>query len=538
MTALLALLPAVVLLIGALVSLLPIPAKVRNLVSFAAYIVSAASVLIVARLYPDPVTIATPSDVLPMLTLTLGWNAGAVPLGLFLLAILAARPWIGFETDPPSLTIGTLVTAAGALVFLAADNWTMVAAAWLGIEFGLLVVPADENPDRDTAARAFGWNLAALVAWLAAGIILSNEGSTLRLQEVSLQGTAALLVLLALWIRSGLYPFQAAAPANSPSLGVRLGIPLLVGSYLMTRLLLQSSGPIRYVGVMQILALLAVGISALLVVGQPHGVDSFTWVVRALGAPLLVLPFLIRAELAPALALGLGIGAFAASNLLSVALQWRAQTQRLPLTMLLWIIALVVVSMLPLAPAFWSRVGFLAGAYAEGRLTLWLVLVATLALVLIPLWRELYASRDIAPKVPSRSEYVGLAVLLVPMVAFALSPFLWAAPFGQAMQDSATRAVNAVFRPVNMPTLIFTVAGMIIPLLASWELARRWDRRANLVPQQVTAVLDLSGFVRALDFVYRLGRAVMLESMALLEQPPVAWLIFLAIWVAVWLRGI
>jgi hypothetical protein len=115
-----------------------------------------------------------------------------------LLLVLSGRFLLGLGEDAPNFRIGTLVAEAGALLFLGADNWTTVAAAWLVVELGLLIVPDDEPFGYERVARAFGWNLAAIVVWLTAGLIISNQGGSLRLAEATLPSTAALTSLLAI----------------------------------------------------------------------------------------------------------------------------------------------------------------------------------------------------------------------------------------------------------------------------------------------------------------------------------------------------
>src|SRR5581483_11839902 len=415
MTALVPVLPAVILLGGALIVLLPlpIPLRFRNWIPLLANALAALALLQLARTTTEPVTLFEPSDVLPALSITLQWNGAALLFGLFLLLVLTARLLIGIGEDAPSFLAGTLTVETGALLFLAADNWTTIAAAWLIVEFGLLLVPDDESTERERVGRALGWNVAAIVAWLTAGMILFNEGSTLRLEEMALQGTAALLVFLAIWIRSGLYPFHAAAPTSVSAGAVRLGIPLLLAGYLMTRWLSASHGAMSFQNDIEILVLLAVGISALLTIGQPHGGDAFVWMLRAAAAPLLLLPFWVSVRAAPSIGVWLTLGALAVCAMVSVAWLWRAQTPRVPFTLIVWIAALVLTASLPLAPGWWGRVGLLATVYGQGQIALWLLLVAIMSLILIPIWREIFAGRETAPKAITRTEIGALVCLAI-----------------------------------------------------------------------------------------------------------------------------
>jgi hypothetical protein len=262
-----------------------------------------------------------------------------------------------------------------------------------------------------------------------------------------------------------------------------------------------------------------------------------SWVLRASGACLLLLPFFVGARFAPALAVWLASGLFALSGLIAIAWLWRAQLSRLPLTAILWLAVLILAAMLPFGPGFFGRAGLILGAYGEG-IDIWLLLAATMSLILIPIWREVFGSRETAPRAPSRYEIAAFGAAIVPTLLYGLAPLVVLGPWGPAVQQSGELALAAVVPPANLATGAFVVAGLIVPLLASFELARRWAPRASLLPTRLGGILDLSGLARSLDSLYRLARSLVQQSMALLEQPPIAWLVFLAIWVAVWLRSL
>lgn len=537
MTVFVGLLPALVLLGGALISVLPIPQPVRRWIPIGTCLAAAVALLFTARA-PDPVPLLPPNEALPVLSLTLQWNDVALTYGLFMLLLLSGRVLLGMETDTRGLVFGSLVTAAGALLFFASDNVTTLAAAWILVELGLLVIPAEEDDTRQAAARAFGWNLAAILAWLTAGMLVSNLGGSLRLNEIALEGAGSFFVLIAVWIRSGIYPVQAAAPATASTIGMRIGLPLLLGGYLMTRFLMQTQGRMAFAAEMQILALLAIGASALVVVGRLHGGEALTWTLRAFSTMLLLLPFFVSARIAPSLSVWFALGGCAVCFFMELALQWRAELPRLRLTLVVWIVALVMVASLPLSPTFWSRVGLLASGYQQTGIILWLLLVATMALVLVPIWREVFASQDVAPRAPSFAEYLAFAFFVLPSLALTFVPYVFAAPFGDTVRANSGLAFDALFKPLNPGALVFLLAGLVAPVLASLELARRWDPRANLVPVGVTNFLDLTNLVAVFNLVYRFVRVLVQQALALLEQPPIAWLIFLVIWVAVWIIGL
>ncbi|MCC7162225.1 MAG: hypothetical protein IT331_07010 [Anaerolineae bacterium] len=540
MTLLLALLPVLVLMGGALLVFLPLPLspRYRSLFSTVVCALSAVSLIIAATGPAAPQTLFAANEALPALSFTVQWNGAALPFGLFLLLVLGVRMFYRRALDSQSFVFGTLVSAAGILLFFASDNWTTVATAWVVVELGLLAIPSQEGDTREGAARAFGFNLVAIVTWLTAGMVIANEGGSLRLDEAALQGSSAFLVMLAVWLRTGLYPLHAAAPANADTIGWRMGVPLYLGGYLMIRLLLQTQGPMAFAAETQILAVLAVGASALVVVAQPHGGESFVWMLRAAGAALLLLPFFVDARAAPAIALWLTLGAFVLCVFVEVAGQWRAELPRVPLTMIVWLVVVFMIGALPLSPAFWGRVGLLSSAYAHPGAAMWLVLVATTSLALVPAWREVFASREVAPRAPTLTDYVTLVVLIAAALLVNGASAFFLASFGPPMQVSNTLVTDALLRPADFGALVFLLAGLFVPPLASFELARRWHRRANLLPTRASNWIDLTRFANALDGIYRFIRFLVQQCLALLEQPPIAWVLFLAIWIAVWLRSL
>lgn len=539
MSVLLALLPVLCLFGGALLYLLPLPliSRYRNGIPLLALGLSAVALTFLARASTAPIDLFESSAMLPELTLTLQWNGAALPFGLCLLAMMAARVLMAHAQDTRAFLIGLLTVSGGALLFLAADNFTSVAAAWLIVEFGLLIAP---DPDADSRARvttAFAWNLAAIALWLSAGMILANRNISLRLTEMELQGAAALLVLLSLWIRSGLYPAHAAAPSDVSGASVRIGIPLLLGGYLMTRLLVAMQASMAFANEFMILAALAIGASALVTAGQWHGGNAFIWMLRAFGAGLLFAPFISGTPELVSASVWLTLAAFMLAVWTSIAWLWRGELARLRLTMLVWLVPLFVAAALPLSPAFLGRVVLLNGAHTMG-VAWWLLLVVCAALYLIPIWREILASRDIAPKPPTRFEYAALGMALLPALLILVAPNFFMAPFGAAAQTGASVPVNLLLKPVGVTGLAFIVAGLIVPLLTWFELARQRALRAAILPQALTEFLDLSVVGKGLVRIYHFLRALVLSSLALLEQPPIAWLFFLAIWAAVWIGGL
>lgn len=516
---------------------LPLRAPRRLTIVALAQAAAALALIFAARQLNAPLDLFDPSPATPSLVFTLDWPLG-MGFGLIMLAGLSARLLVGAEYDLPTFQFGALVAEAGALAFFAADNWMTLAGAWLLVEFGLASIPSEGTARRARAMRALTWNLAALTLWLTAGLMVANEGGSLRLAEASVSTTPALLIVAALWIRSGLYPFHGAAPADAQTLAPRLGIPVLLASSALTRVLGQGVPAIDLFNILQIFALVGVGVSALLTLRRGEPVSHLEWIARAAGSLLWLAPFTAPAAAAPALCAWIGLATFCLIVIMDTAYWVRTPARPFPWISLLWAAAALVAAGVPFTPGFFARVGLVAGALAERRPLLGLLVVATTSLALIPLARALIDAPRENEQPLARRDYAAIAFALVPALAVGILPFAPLARFGKSVEDGGAFAYDALIKAPGPMTALFLLIVTLLPVALSLFIARRWGRVAQYfkgLPDSAAEILALERWSRGMENVTGSSANLVRQALGLIEQPPVAWLLFLAIWVALWI---
>lgn len=540
MSLVLPLLPILLLIAAAFAFLfLPPSAHVRLALLWATHVLAGLLILQEARGTTESVWLLAPSAAVPTVTLALNW-AQALPLAWLLLPVVLGRLTLSSEEDTREFVFATLIVEAGALGFLAADSWMSVAAAWLMVEFGLFALPLDGAYDA-RAGRAFAWNLAALVAWLTAGLLLTNEGAGVLLNQVAPAGAAAFLASVAVWVRAGLWPFYAAVPFEPRAFVIRCGVPLLLGGTLLARLVSLTSDVGLLSSDLVVLALVGVGASALMTLRREAGIKILDWVWRSMAAPLMAIPFAIEAGAASALGLWLTLSVFGVTAVLGLVVLWRSQTKRQPWLTFLWASAIALGASLPLSPGFWGRVGLLSDAFARRQVWLLLLWVTAATPALIPLWRELFHSRVIETQTLGKMKYAALVLTLVPFILSALLPTFFLAPLGPRAQQGVTVVLDVALTQASTISLVLLGGAMLIPIVLSYVLARsgRIEHASGLfLPEPVVAVLELRRLARSFGALWQVARALVQQTLGLVEQPPLPWLIFLALWVALWMIGL
>ncbi len=548
MANLLAFSPLLVLLLGALALLLSrLRARLAALVSLATIVAALILVYINARQLEIAPYLFPGASSAPDLDLTFSFDTGAVFfssvallgfLGIALIENLGAERRGG---------VGKLVTLAGLIAFFCAANWPTLAAAWLLVDLGLVLWRLTESDG--PGARGIAWRGLALsqfgsLLFLVAGVLVLNSGSSLRFEDGVLGSLPADLVLVAAWIRTGLYPFQspprATTPAERHGTLERITITSLLGSYLVVRLLMMLHGDFAYAGVLYALALASVAASGVLALTDPGPGQALASVARAVGAPILLIPFLPVLGARPAFAIWLGLGLF---NLLVIGISanlLRASTRRQPWRQVLWGAAILAASGAPLTPGFFGRIGLYAAAMRPSGILLPLAISAATTIALIPLWRAYRAARNEEWRDPTWIEYVGLAALLLPLFIEGLVPFVVTSLFGRQVEDASTYAYDALFHAPNVLEPMLLLSSVILPLPAAFFLARIHGAPVPDLGKARGAIpraLDLSaigrGIVLALDSIGVAARQVT----ALIEQHPIGWILFAAIWVALWLMN-
>jgi formate hydrogenlyase subunit 3/multisubunit Na+/H+ antiporter MnhD subunit len=546
MVNLLALSPVLLLLLGAL-AVMPSRAlpHISSLIPFAALIVSLLLVLVNAR-QPNLVPYLFPAFAsAPDLDLAFSFAPGGVFLAAAVLIAFLSLSVIELPNGQPQLETARLLTLSGVVAFFLSANWTTLAAAWLLTDMGILVwnlSGSDEPQSRGAAWRALATSQFGALVFLGAGALTLNSGSSLRFESATLVGLPADLVLVAAWMRSGLFPFHFGAAEDSRDISYReleqSALTFLVGTFLIIRAVMMIQGELNYGSAIYTLALLAVGASALMGVGSATSGGTFAWTAFATGAPVLLIPFVAGPSARPSIVLWLALGLFNLTILGAGARRLSTNARHRPLRRVAWAAAILIAAGFPLTPAFLGRVGLYASSIAAGEGILVAALVAGTTLALLPLFRELLHSPlegEMKPKLP---EYFGLAVMLLPAIVEGMTPFVLVSFFGRQVEDGAAFAFDALYHARNVlgPTLLFGALLLPLPLAFIIERARTGATRPRgYAPQWIRRVLDLSALGRALVKVLDSVGLTARQVSALVEQHPLGWLLFAAFWLAVWL---
>ncbi len=438
---------------------------------------------------------------------------------------------------------GALATLAGAIAFMAAENVVTVVSAWLLVDLGFLVwrlVGLREQAARASVWVAFGLSQLGALLFLL-GAVLVPPDSPLRLQDIMLGGPSAALVLVAAWIRSGLYPFHYALPADREMPrgdNLRgLGITALLGLYLLARMLLRFQEDPAYLDVLQLLALVGIGATALLSLGESSPDQNLAWAARAIAAPVFFAPLVA----VPAHASFVISSALAVFNLVILALGaslLRAGTRRWPLRQILWGGVVLCAAGFPLTPGFMGRIGYYAAALEARDLIVLLALVAATTLALIPLWRAFFEARPAEERLPSYIELCGVAFLVLPVLVEGVLAFQLPDLLGDSSQGTAGYAFNALFHPPTLLEPLILLGAVVLPLILSYWLTRTAETVRTRIGNplaMVDSVLNLSLFARLVRQLFGGLGGLVHELSGLVEQYPVGWLLFAGIWVALWI---
>ncbi|MGB8648099.1 MAG: hypothetical protein WCF84_22880 [Anaerolineae bacterium] len=589
MATLLSLLPILIPLLGALF-LLPTRGyrRARPLISLAVLLLTLIVLGINTRLPDTSNFLFGQLSLVPDVDLRFDYNS--VTLLFSALALVAAVAWLLIEnlTTKTRWGAASLVSLAGAIALICADNWSTLIAGWVLADLGLLAwrLEASDAPSGVLAWRAFGISLFGALGVSAGAFFQLAAGASLRIPDATLDGWAATLILFAAWVRSGLFPFQvpmaqrlaqlpgldsvqtSSQPGRGhglhpsaligPGMGKRFGddlygiaLGVLMGLYLLTRSQLVLLGPapsglvpsgnIALSELLVILALFGLGATALLALLQPNRDAQLAWACWAAGAAVWVIPFMPVLNVHSALAVWLALGLWHMVVALLGARLLCAQTLRQPWRQVLWGLAILCAVGFPLTPGFFGRIGLYAVVLNGGGLPYLVLLPITLTFALVPLWRAFFDVRGEQERTPTVVEYIGLALLILPPLIEGIVPFAIMSLFGPGVEDASAFAYDALLHAPNFWQPIILVLAVIFPLPLAFILARyfsRWEGRLVAPARPALAVLDLS-------LITRLGVRIMdtlmtgvRELSALIEQHPVGWFLFAALWVALWLLNL
>jgi hypothetical protein len=548
MVNLLALSPVLALLLGALAILPPRRStRFRLFISVAAVLAALVLLLVNGRQSEIAPFLFPAASSAPDLDLTLNFSPGALFFSAVTLIGFLGLGLIEASRAETRVGAGALVTLSGAVAFYCAANWPTLAAAWLLVDLGFLLWRLSDSNEpnwRSLPWRGLGFSQFGALIFLAAGVLVLNSGSSLRFENGALGGLSADLVVLAAWIRTGLYPFKSLPPsktsAGRPDRLERVALTAMLGSYLLIRALIMLQGEFAFASLLYSLALLGVGATALLVLTEGGTGQDLASVAQAIAAPMLLTPFLAVLGPSPAIVVWLALGLFDFVVIATCARLLRTGNRRQPWRQVLWGVAILAAAGFPLTPGFFGRIGLYAAASQSGGVLLAAAIAASTTLALVPLWRGFLEARGEQQRNPTWIEYAGLAALLLPLFFEGLAPFVVTSFFGRGVEDASTFAYDALLRAPNASSPLLLLGAVILPLPLAFLLARARGPLLPLIgdaPRMIARVLDLSwlgrGIVWALDSLGMAARQVT----ALIEQHPIGWILFAAIWVALWLMN-
>ncbi|MCX7838248.1 MAG: hypothetical protein N2559_02160 [Anaerolineae bacterium] len=456
------------------------------------------------------------------------WERAALTFALrmdgmtWLIVLIMLVLWLARELIAPTrFDARAMIVFAAALVLAMADGAAMILVAWTIFDLALLAWRWERDLERASAWRSLviGW-LMGLAFFAGALTARTNVGAT--------------LLALALWARAGLFPFHALLPTReveASTLWIARGIPLLaVANVWLHWHAFQTTIPYTVIGVLAATSLIVTAL----------------WIWRASDAPralglgamyafaLVPLSLALDSEAGVAFALWQILAIAFAFALVEIAWHWRAEKPSVvPLTLgLLAVCALVGV---PLTPAFLGRWGLYVALVESGEwLLLALVFFATLV-VCASLWHWTSTLKGSEARTPTRAEFVGLLVALVPFAILAFAAWLITPALGIA--ESVERALARVVWTNNALGVGIGILVLLLPLVGSYILRARVASRADerTFVMQLARASELEWLERAIVQIGWRASVLARDAFTLAEENPLVWILFAALWVGIFI---
>lgn len=430
-------------------------------------------------------------------------------VALALLVLLWVRELI-IPTRFDALTFAVLGFALGLAM---ADGVPMTLVAWTLLDLALF---------------AGGWHAETeRAAWrrLALGLLMA-----LVFLAGALTQNAALLAL-ALWARLGLFPFHALVPpprADESDGWLMRAVPPLVATMVWLRWHTQVSAAYTIIGVLTGANLL---VAALWIWRARDIYDA--WHIGTMHAWAFVpLALVFSGEVGRALALWQIVAMMFAFVLGEMAQRWRVRTFWIT-PYRVGIIALVTLAGLPLTPAFLGRASTYVALAERHEWLLLLLIVMTTWSVFTPLWYWMRASEASSARALMPHEYVGWFVVFGAFAVLALTP-LFLAPMLNIAEATTYALEEWLLR--NPFDFMVAISVLVLPLVGASVAHARMAPSPRLSAMLAwTRWLDGEWLERAcIRCGTRLG-IVLRDVFALTEENPTVWILFVALWVAIFI---
>lgn len=456
------------------------------------------------------------------------WERAALAFALrldgmtWLIVLTMLVLWLGRELIAPArFDARALLVFAAALVLAMADGMAMTLVAWTMLDLALLAWRWTRDPERANAWRSL------VISWLMGLAFLAG---TLTART----NVGATLLALALWARAGLFPFHALLPTReveTSTLWIARGIPLLaVANVWLHWHAFQATMPYAVIGVLAGASLM---VTALWIWQTSDAPRAFGLGVMYAFA-LVPLSLAWGGEAGVALALWQILAIAFALALAEIAWHWRAEKPRI-VPLVLGVLAVCALAGLPLTPAFLGRWGLYVALVESGEwLLLALVFFATL-IVCASLWHWTSALKSTEARAPTRIEFAGLVVVLVPFALLALAAGFITPALG--ITESSERALARVIWTNNALGVGIGVLVLLLPLVGSYILrarvASRTDKRTFVV--QLARASELEWLERALVRIGWRASVLARDALTLAEENPLVWILFAALWVGIFI---
>ena len=452
---------------------------------------------------------------------------------------LIAAPRKSF--DPLAILVLT-----AAILLTCAGNLVTAYIAWTLLDVSMFFWRLGRNIERDTALRGIAiGQTTGLILFAGAILIASNQ-----LNE------GVILVAIAFWARLGQFPFHFLLPtrgADTSDLWFARGIPLIAASNLWLHWsMVGVSAPSALIGALATLAIIASVIwiwrastptSSASQIQSDTSDASMELPTRAASVAIMpafaVVPVMIAFGGGAGVAMGLWLtlAAVIALALFEIAKRWRADNLN-RWNRLIWFAALVSLAGLPLTPAFLGRLGVYVALWESNNGIIMLLIGAAMLLILAPMWNIGFALKGGELREPTRVEYSGLVIIVLACAALSFLPMLITRSLGSAISESYERSIDLVIRTNDTPGVGLGIVTLILPVIGSYFLST-WLHRFR--PRPGALILRTARFID-LDWSERIASAIGLwfsaaarTGAAIAEENPVVWILFIAMWVAIFI---
>ncbi|MCI0476093.1 MAG: hypothetical protein L0Y55_07580 [Anaerolineales bacterium] len=507
--------------IGALI-LVPLIARVNSAARqwLALGFLAAEIALLLVNIAPGSHRLVLSNWELAAFTLALQMD-GITQLLLLTMFIPLVALWL---IAPPSrVDPFALLIVSAAILLAAADGAIALLVAWTILDLALLAWRLTREIERATALRS-------LAIGLLSGLIFFAGAITLTARPAD----GALLIALALWARLGLFPFHPLLPsrgADEFDLWFARGIPLIAAANLWLHWsAFQVAAPYTLIGIL----------------ASANSIVAAFWIWRApdatralsVGAQhafaLVPLSIAFGGEAGVACALWQTLAIAFALALGEIAQRWRAENRNY-YPRLVWFLALLALAGLPLTPAFLGRIGLYVALTETGEWFFLALAFATTLIIFAPLWNWALTLRGSELREPTRVEYAGLVVVLLPFAALAFAPLLLAPALG--IHTSAERALDRVIRTNNVLGVLIGAVVLILPIIGVYFVRARAENRpgARSFIARLSRVGDLEWLERAaIRWGSRIG-ALTRGAFTITEENPTVWILLAGLWIAIFI---